>query len=474
MLPTDLITSLRGLPGFMEQDFLQTHEAAESPVSIRINPQKTGSDGQLSGRERPALSSHDFIPQVSGKVAWCRSGFYLDHRPSFTFDPLFHAGAYYVQEASSMFVEQALCQSIDLEKDIKVLDLCAAPGGKSTLLQSLITESSLLVSNEVIRQRAAILEENLIKWGGANVMVTNNDPKDFSRLENFFDVMVVDAPCSGSGLFRRDEEAVSEWSIANVLLCSQRQQRILADAWPCLKEGGVMIYATCSFSKEEDEDIMDWVMNNLDASPVRLSLDKEWGIVETVSEKQAYGYRFWPDRVKGEGFFVSVFRKNDGGVYRASSKRARIERAGSRETALIQPWLRNTGVSPTICKLSDLYFAIPESQEESLAAVLSASLYLRMSGCRLGKLAGTDLIPDHSLALSLLANPELVAITLKYEQAIQYLRKDEVQWNSEAFTNLPKGWALARYEGANLGWVKLLSNRLNNYYPKEWRILKKG
>lgn len=473
MLPSELIKSLRGIPGFTEQAFLKTHEAARSPVSIRINQQKLKDLTSLAEREANP-DGMDFIPRVAGGVPWCRSGFYLDHRPSFTFDPLFHAGAYYVQEASSMFLEQAFSQTIDVSQDIRVLDLCAAPGGKSTLLQSLISDRSLLVSNEVIRQRAAILEENMIKWGGANVIVTNNDPKDFSRLEGFFDVMVVDAPCSGSGLFRRDEEAVKEWSEANVLLCSQRQQRILADAWPCLKEDGILIYATCSFSREEDEDNMDWVMNNLGASSIRLALKEEWGVVETVSATDAYGYRFWPDQVKGEGFFISVFRKREPALYRPGSKKMRPERAGNKELALLQPWLRNAGAGQRICKLSDLYFTIPDNHEESLAALLSASLYLRMSGCRLGKLAGKDLIPDHALALSTLLEPGLVAIKLKYPQAIQYLRKDEVQWDSNSFNSLPKGWALAKYEDVNLGWVKLLSNRLNNYYPKEWRILKKG
>ena len=163
------------------------------------------------------------------RVPWSSSGYYLPERPFFTFDPLLHAGVYYVQEASSMFLEQALKQTVSLDQPLKVLDLCAAPGGKSTLLQSLINSDSLLVSNDVIRSRANILEENLTKWGAENVVVTNNDPKDFTRLENFFDVIVVDAPCSGSGLFRRDPEAINEWSVQNVALCSQRQQRILAD-----------------------------------------------------------------------------------------------------------------------------------------------------------------------------------------------------------------------------------------------------
>src|ERR1044071_5586576 len=195
------------------------------------------------------------------KIPWTEYGHYLSQRPSFTFDPLFHAGCYYVQEASSMFLEQALKQTIDLSKPLRVLDLCAAPGGKSTHILSLISKDSLLVSNEVIRSRAKILKDNIVKWGYSNVVVTNNDPKDFQRLENHFDVIVVDAPCSGSGLFRREPEAIEEWSINNVQLCCQRQQRILADIIPALKGGGILIYSTCSYSPQEDEQIVQWMRN---------------------------------------------------------------------------------------------------------------------------------------------------------------------------------------------------------------------
>ena len=206
-----------------------------------------------------------------------------------------------------MFLEQALKQTVDLSQPLKVLDLCAAPGGKSTHLLSLISKESLLVSNEVIRSRANILNDNIVKWGCSNVVVTNNDPKDFQRLENYFDVIVIDAPCSGSGLFRRDPEAIEEWSEQNVALCSQRQQRILADVLPALKNGGVLIYSTCSYSKEEDELICEWLKNELIINNEKLIISPEWNIVQSEG-----GYRFWPDKVKGEGFFIACFRKNGG------------------------------------------------------------------------------------------------------------------------------------------------------------------
>ncbi|MES1226926.1 MAG: RsmB/NOP family class I SAM-dependent RNA methyltransferase, partial [Bacteroidota bacterium] len=230
-LPHALIASLQTVKGFDKDAFVQIHESGEQITSVRVNPNRT------FNVEYSTLN-------VQGKVPWSSNGYYLSERPSFTTDPLFHAGAYYVQEASSMFLEEAVKQTCDLSKPLKVLDLCAAPGGKSTLLQSIISNESLLISNEVIKSRVNILSENITKWGAANVVVTNNDPKDFQRLPEYFDLIVIDAPCSGSGLFRKDPEAITEWSSDNVMLCSQRQQRILADILPCLKPGGILIYST--------------------------------------------------------------------------------------------------------------------------------------------------------------------------------------------------------------------------------------
>jgi 16S rRNA C967 or C1407 C5-methylase (RsmB/RsmF family) len=235
-LPPQLLRSLQGIPGFDERTFVQVHESGEQVTSIRINPAK------------PLPTPDSRLPALS-PVPWSSFGYYLAERPSFTFDPRFHAGAYYVQEASGMFLEQALKQTVDLSRSVKVLDLCAAPGGKSTHIQSLLSRESILVSNDVIRSRAAVLEENMTKWGAPNVVVTNNDPAHLARLPHYFDVLVIDAPCSGSGLFRRDPDAIGEWSENNVQLCSQRQQRIIADVWPALKPGGILIYSTCSYSK---------------------------------------------------------------------------------------------------------------------------------------------------------------------------------------------------------------------------------
>src|SRR5215204_1914653 len=309
-LPEKLILSLKHIKGFEQKAFEDVHASDEQLTSIRVNPLKAfKSDGHWSFTQ----NTHKSIFDLKDKIPWSSFGYYLPQRPSFTFDPLFHAGCYYVQEASSMFLEEALKQTVDLSKKIKLLDLCAAPGGKSSHIQSLISPDSLLVSNEVIRNRTGVLKQNVIKWGSDNVVVTNNDPQNFSRLEGFFDVLVVDAPCSGSGLFRRDAEAINEWSEQNVLLCCGRQKRIIADAFACLKEGGVLIYSTCSFSKEEDEDIADWLVQELKMKNERLKVEDLWGIVETESEKTgSFGYRFFPDKTKGEGFYLACFIKTTG------------------------------------------------------------------------------------------------------------------------------------------------------------------
>lgn len=452
-LPPPLIASLVNVGGFDKEAFLRVHEVGAQVTSVRLNPAKADTITSL-------------FP-VAEKVPWSSFGYYLPERPSFTFDPLFHAGLYYVQEASGMFLEQALRQSIDLSQPLRVLDLCAAPGGKSTLLQSLISRDSLLVSNEVIKSRVHLLEENMIKWGAANAVVTCNDPRDFARLENYFDVIVIDAPCSGSGLFRRDPGAIREWSEANVQLCHQRQQRILADVWPALKQGGLLVYSTCSYSKEEDEDILDWIGGQFDVRPKRLDIAAYEGIVETVSDKKGLsGYRFYPDKIKGEGFFIAALQKQDGDAWHGMRpKRNTLERIPKAEEQLVTPWLQSEDDMVLFRQKEDI-IALP-SYFQTDVPVLQSALYIKKAGVLAGKPTPRELLPDHQLALSGLAGPQIVSVPLNKEQAIQYLRREELRLD----TNY-RGWALVSYQGHPLGWVKILANRVNNYYPKEWRILK--
>jgi 16S rRNA C967 or C1407 C5-methylase (RsmB/RsmF family)/NOL1/NOP2/fmu family ribosome biogenesis protein len=448
-LPPALLQSLKQVKGFDEDAFVKVHASGEQVTSIRLNPVK-------SFIVHGPWSMDDSVP-------WCPHGLYLSQRPSFTLDPSFHAGAYYVQEASSMFVWHALQETIGSATQKKVLDLCAAPGGKSTLLASYFTDG-LVVANEVIKSRAAVLVENITKWGNDHVIVTNNDPSHFQSLPGYFDVVMIDAPCSGSGLFRKDPGAINEWSEDNVQLCSQRQQRILADVLPALKEDGILIYSTCSYSAEEDESVADWLVTERNMENKKLNVPAEWNIVESVSAKGAYGYRFYPDKIKGEGFFLSVFQKKE------SITQARLKEQSL--TALSRSELQQVNAFITLPETFTLF-----KQAESVRAIkkewftdlqlLAKCLYIKKAGVEIGTIKGKDLIPAHELALSTLPKENFSSVALTLEQALQYLRRKEL-----LITNASKGWNLMQYGGLPLGWVKVLPNRINNYYPAEWRILK--
>ncbi|MBL0130154.1 MAG: Fmu (Sun) domain protein [Chitinophagaceae bacterium] len=446
-LPGLLIDSLLSVKGFDKEAFEKVHNSGEQITSIRLNPAK------------PFLGiNNNSISQLT-KIPWTEFGFYLDTRPSFTFDPLFHAGCYYVQEASSMFLEQALKQLVDLSKPVRVLDLCASPGGKSTHIHTLISKDSLLVSNDVIRSRANVLKDNIIKWGCENVVVTNNDPRDFSKLENYFDVIVVDAPCSGSGLFRRDPGVIGEWSEHNVELCSQRQQRILADVWPALKEQGILVYSTCSYSEKEDEEIVNWVVNNFSVENCLLKISESWKIIESGG-----GYRFWPDKIKGEGFFLACFKKKEGGdvfPMRIKNKPAPVAR---KEIDLVERWIQKEGLY--FMKHDNTVYAWPEQRVNDFSFLLE-QVRVIYSGVLTGELMRDKLVPDHALAMSPLVADPISRTELTNEKAIQFLQRKELA--GEIAT---RGWQLVTYQGHPLGWINVLTNRINNYYPKELRILK--
>lgn len=449
LFPENFLNSLSGEPGFEVENFVDAHQNSASPTSIRINPFKKS------------------ILKTDGQVPWCPEGHYLNTRPSFTFDPLFHAGCYYVQEASSMFIDHILKHIRQPDGGpIKVLDLCAAPGGKSTLINSAINSSDLLVSNEIIKTRVPVLCDNLSRWGTANTIVSNNDPRDFSRLTGFFDTILVDAPCSGSGMFRKDPAAMNEWNEANVNLCHQRQERILADIYPALKEDGHLIYSTCSYSHQENEEILDWLCREFNMGSIRIPIYKEWGIVETESpEQKAWGYRFYPGKVKGEGLFAACLKKKEQTDEPPFFKTRGHQKLALLEIELIKKYLQEPDTY-YYTKVNDEWLAIGREHKESLDT-LQRHLYIKKSGVRIGKLMGNDLVPDHELALSIYINKDKVLQTeLSYEQAIQYLRRDNIDINIT-----DKGWSLMNFEGQPLGWAKLLPNRINNYFPKELRIL---
>lgn len=448
-LPLSFIQSIQHTKGFSEKDFLALHQSGKQVTSIRINPQKWNEQCIAENR-------------LQAQVPWCTYGYYLKERPSFTLDPLFHGGAYYVQEASSMFLYHILQQTVIQGAGKKVLDLCAAPGGKSTLLATFF-EDGLVVSNELIKSRVNVLSENLTKWGSPNTIVTNNDPKDFSALKNFFDVLVIDAPCSGSGMFRKDINAVNEWSEHNVALCSMRQQRIVEDAMDSLNEGGMLIYSTCSYSEEENEMIADFMAEKFNLTTVQVTLEAEWGVVESVSAKQNYGYRFWPDQLAGEGFFVTVFRKNKPANHDYLLHKPLVKASKPETEKLHSFYTYHPGYF--LFKQGDYFRLISEEWKMFLEQLLKY-LYIKKAGVEIGTIKGKDIIPSHELALSLLDTKGLPKVEVDRPTALEYLRRKDIALPCD------KGWNIVVFCGLNLGWVKVLPNRINNYYPNEWRILK--
>ncbi len=395
------------------------------------------------------------------KVAWTDFGYFLPERPSFTLDPTFHAGTYYVQEASSMFLEQAVKQSVDLTQSLRVLDLCAAPGGKSTHLLSLLNRESLLVSNEVIRSRASILSENIQKWGHSNVVVTNNDPNHFQRLNGYFDLMVVDAPCSGEGLFRKDPKSMEEWSEDNVSLCAQRQQRILADVWPALKQDGILIYCTCTYNEKENEENIGWLRNEKKAESLKLKVEFDWGVEEIV-KNGIFGYRFFPHKVKGEGFFISVLQKKAAAEEVSIRTKTHLPLVSKKIAERVSDWLLH---AHQFILLDDLIVALPE-QFSTEINWLANNLNVVTKGTAVATVKHEKLIPEHAVALSLELNRnQFTQIELTLDQALAYLRKE-----TPMIGEGQKGFALVTYQSHPLGWVNLLGNRINNLYPANWRI----
>ena len=449
-LPQAFVERTRQLLG--EEQYLPFEQALQTEVPVSIRPNRLKCNQSIDGEPIP----------------WALSGMYLKNRPTFTFDPFFHAGCYYVQEASSMFVEQVLQEYV--KKPVVMLDLCAAPGGKSTLCRTALPEGSLLVANEVMRNRSQVLAENLIKWGHPDVVVTNNDPADFTELTHLFDVILTDVPCSGEGMFRKDQVAVDEWSVENVDICWKRQRRILADIWPTLKPGGILIYSTCTFNREEDEDNVAWIAKELGADVLPVSIENDWGITGNLIGKDFPVYRFLPHRTKGEGFFLAVLQKHEGELEKIALRSEKKKKGKDNKQPLVVPkevksWLENGKAYSYMMKDTSVV-AFPKVHE-TVYALLQHYLKVIHAGVTLGEIKGKDLIPHHSLAMSTdLVNDVFPKAELSYEQAIAYLRKEGLVLDAD----VPRGYVLVTYQQVPLGFVKNIGNRANNLYPQEWRI----
>ena len=387
-----------------------------SSVSIRLNPFKTSETTQVADNLVPT------------HVAWCAEGFYLNSRPNFTSDPLFHAGAYYVQEASSMFLSHVLRHLV--RKPVALLDLCAAPGGKTTCARTAISDGSIVFSNEPINKRAQILAENVQKFGHSDVVVTNNFPRDYKKSKLEFDVIVADVPCSGEGMFRKDPQAIAEWSEQNVANCWKLQRSIIADIWDNLKPGGLLIYSTCTFNAHENEENIAWILSQYDAKLLEVPTENTWNITGSLIENplkegQPFPvYRFIPGFTQGEGLFMAIIKKG--------------------------------GTSTNL-----------EPNAEKLVAEANKKLKVMAHGVKQGTTKGKKIIPDHSLALAINGDRSSYPnVEIDYETAIKYLRHEAIMLSAVA----PKGIVTLTYRGHAIGFANNLGNRANNLYPQEWRI----
>jgi 16S rRNA C967 or C1407 C5-methylase (RsmB/RsmF family)/NOL1/NOP2/fmu family ribosome biogenesis protein len=438
-LPSDFIRRIEA--DYLDAELLLDALNDVPPVSIRLHPTKgTSPFGSLA------------------KVPWCESGIYLGQRPVFTLDPLFHAGGYYPQEAGSMLLHHIL-HSLTLPEAPILLDLCAAPGGKSTIAMDFLQNRGLLISNEIIRNRAYILRDNLSKWGGSQVVVTNNAPEDFSSLGGVFDAVIVDAPCSGEGMFRKDWNARSEWSLENVQICATRQASILEQIAPTIKYGGYLIYSTCTFNTDENELQVQRLVDSGEFEHVQITMDEQWGF--TPGKNQLGTYAF-PHKTKGEGFYSCVLKRTrpTDFCWGLSNKQRKQFGKFTVPASIAEVTWQNHG---TVIEKAGNLFAWPVTVPDVVQYAL-LELNCVKWGTRLGELIKGKLIPNQELAWDTALNEKFYQMELSLDMALRFLKGEPIPVQGQ------EGWLLVTYQGLPLGWLKAMRNRSNNYYPKELRI----
>jgi len=435
------------LPGDEASAMLHAIESSEPVVAVRFNDSK--------GFLPPASLEH---------VPWCEMGAYLSQRPQFTSDPHFHAGSYYVQDASSMFIYHVIKSLVN--KPVTYLDLCAAPGGKTTAVLQALPQRSVVVANEIVPTRAQVLRENVVKWGANNCMVTNDAPKTLGKLENAFDVIAADVPCSGEGMFRKDDEAIAQWSPQLVAQCAARQREILSDIWPALKPGGLLIYSTCTYNIYENERMALYIANELGASFVEVHIDTSWNITGDLSGSDIPCYRFLPHKTRGEGLFLCVLKKVESAEWRVQSikpSRQKKQNANSKIPKEASSWLDG---DYELNENNGIIVATNKHLKESISTNTNKLHVIKGLNIEAGAIKGNKIIPSHQLAMSpKLKDEAFEKCEVDYRTAIAYLRGESITINA------PRGFVLITYKNAILGFVNNLGNRANNLYPKNWRIL---
>ena len=431
--------------------------ATSSPqVSVRVNPRKPVN-----------------LPWTTdGPVAWCPNGHYLPERPLFTLAPELHQGRIYVQDASSMFIHSVIAQLTSPDNPVTYLDACAAPGGKTTAAIDTLPDQSLVVANEYDPRRAAVLRENLTKWGYPHLVVSQGDTAQFSPLEGMFNIVAADVPCSGEGMFRKDPEAVRQWTPALVNECVARQKSIISNLWPAVAPGGYLIYSTCTFNKHENEELIQWITENFSALPVEISIPDGSGILRSATPSGAPCYRFMPHALRGEGLFMAVLQKSpdDSASPASQRKKSRDKGRGSDKPAPQLDKCRNWISDPdqfTLSLNNSLVTAFPKSYAQTLRT-LQNHLRIIQTGVAVATVKGSDLIPEHPLAMSTIFRHDAFPhLEVPLPIAIDYLRREAITLPPDT----PRGFVTLTYRDLPLGFVKNIGNRSNNLYPQAWRVL---
>lgn len=465
MLPEEFKKRMKIMLNDEYSEFIQSYELPKYQA-LRINTLKVSAD-MLS----------EFFTSCLSPVPWCENGYYYDETLHPGKHPYHEAGVYYIQEPSAM----APAMFLDAKPGESVLDLCAAPGGKSTQLACSMKGKGLLISNEINSSRAKILSENIERMGIRNAVVTNESPKNLSGLfPEFFDKIMVDAPCSGEGMFRKNSDACLEWSLNNVELCADRQAEILDYAACMLKPGGRLVYSTCTFSPEENEgSIANFLLSHQNFRIIeplksegmsdgvvdfaRNTIHDEYKSLpetEKILQSIAHTIRLWPHKIKGEGHFVAVLEK----ISDTNTKTHHLSMKGLNDKAIkdyIDFCNQNLNHRPEGIPIlfgSQLYF-VPD-----ICPPLNKIKVLR-PGLHLGTFLKNRFEPSHSLALSL--KPEdakhTMDLTMKSDDIYKYLNGETLNHNGE------KGWYLITIDGFGTGFGKLVSDTMKNHYPKGLR-----
>jgi 16S rRNA C967 or C1407 C5-methylase (RsmB/RsmF family)/NOL1/NOP2/fmu family ribosome biogenesis protein len=437
ILPDQFKTRIAANPRLGEE-LIQALQAT-TPIAVRMNPSK----------------NIDPIWEVMEEIPWCPNGYYLNHRPSYVRDPMFHAGVYYPQESGSMSIDWVVRQ-LSLPDEPVLLDLCAAPGGKSTILISFLNGKGTLLANEIIPSRANILLENCTKWGGKNVLVTQNDPSDFQTLPSVFDLILVDAPCSGEGMFRKDPKAIEQWTPESHRFCATRQHKILDSILPCLKKDGYLIYSTCTFHEAENEDQVQRLLTEYDMELVEVALPEG-----AILGKDGLGFYCLPSYMKTEGFYCAVLKNrkaNDSA--RKPIKKDHHKKVNAKISSLFD---RVEAREEFLYQWRENWHQLNQKTYDILPLVLT-HLHLRKMGTCLGNDLGKGWIPTVDLALDPSMEHHYPRVEVEKELALNYLR-------GETFSlSLASGFWIITYQGIPLGFIKVIGNRFNNLYPKTWRI----